>query len=88
MDDVVVCGTDRTGRMPPTSILVLMEYSLREVGGRHLAECNRGVLILVLMEYGLRGHPDTAGVLGVEVLILVLMEYGLRGFRGCFFWVH
>ena len=37
------------------------------------------VLILVLMEYGLRGREDLLRLsLGICVLILVLMEYGLR----------
>ena len=37
------------------------------------------VLILVLMEYGLRGDGDRSPILQHPyVLILVLMEYGLR----------
>ena len=40
------------------------------------------VLILVLMEYGLRDRqPSPVEVTPTEVLILVLMEYGLRGYR-------
>ena len=38
-----------------------------------------GVLILVLMEYGLRGSTATSDHTLWQVLILVLMEYGLRG---------
>ena len=36
------------------------------------------VLILVLMEYGLRGFNSALGTASEKVLILVLMEYGLR----------
>ena len=36
------------------------------------------VLILVLMEYGLRGLYQKPKVIINKVLILVLMEYGLR----------
>ena len=56
-----------------------MEYGLRASGVRELKLCFLyTVLILVLMEYGLR-----EAVIGLkkkyeEVLILVLMEYGLR----------
>ena len=37
------------------------------------------VLILVLMEYGLREHFFVTEKEAAIVLILVLMEYGLRG---------
>ncbi len=37
-----------------------------------------GVLILVLMEYGLRAPETVKAQLDKYVLILVLMEYGLR----------
>ena len=41
------------------------------------------VLILVLMEYGLRGLGKNAGSsVSLLVLILVLMEYGLRALAG------
>ncbi len=36
------------------------------------------VLILVLMEYGLRGFNSALETASEKVLILVLMEYGLR----------
>ena len=40
---------------------------------------NFTVLILVLMEYGLRAYDSNGSCTGLrEVLILVLMEYGLR----------
>ena len=39
------------------------------------------VLILVLMEYGLRDFNVLAILQNLEVLILVLMEYGLRDVR-------
>ena len=39
---------------------------------------DRGVLILVLMEYGLRVQLVLLMLQLREVLILVLMEYGLR----------
>ena len=40
------------------------------------------VLILVLMEYGLRDNLSHEGTCWVfDVLILVLMEYGLRAMR-------
>ena len=39
----------------------------------------KGVLILVLMEYGLRVGLDDPRSFTRVVLILVLMEYGLRG---------
>ena len=39
----------------------------------------KNVLILVLMEYGLRRNKATTdNIFAVNVLILVLMEYGLR----------
>ena len=38
----------------------------------------RHVLILVLMEYGLRGRDPGLCHQAIPVLILVLMEYGLR----------
>ena len=40
----------------------------------------RAVLILVLMEYGLRGPKSRLCRVCSGVLILVLMEYGLRDF--------
>ena len=55
-----------------------MEYGLRVSTEGMIAGLLLVVLILVLMEYGLRdaegSHSDW-----VRVLILVLMEYGLRG---------
>ena len=43
-----------------------------------LSRTYRDVLILVLMEYGLRQYMPLFNELEVNVLILVLMEYGLR----------
>ena len=36
------------------------------------------VLILILLEYGLRHGKPYGKVVGVQVLILILLEYGLR----------
>ena len=57
-----------------------MEYGLRVTGKVALSYPNLlTVLILVLMEYGLRGHEDDHERRDAQlVLILVLMEYGLR----------
>ncbi len=44
----------------------------------HLEEQQPFVLILVLMEYALRGAFNNSNVSPKEVLILVLMEYALR----------
>ena len=44
-----------------------------------LSEMVPNVLILVLMEYGLRDIPMREVFHKLIVLILVLMEYGLRG---------
>ena len=55
-----------------------MEYGLRV---RHFftrIENSIDVLILVLMEYGLRDRQGDPGEREGRVLILVLMEYGLR----------
>ena len=41
------------------------------------------VLILVLMEYGLRAELNIFNHRKLSVLILVLMEYGLRGIYNC-----
>ena len=56
-----------------------MEYGLR--GCRSEEDLRRIwlVLILVLMEYGLRVWPSWLYSDLTDVLILVLMEYGLRG---------
>ena len=58
-----------------------MEYGLRVSADMINEKCSR-VLILVLMEYGLREHEiELNAQRPYRVLILVLMEYGLRGFR-------
>ena len=55
-----------------------MEYGLRDIEMCREDRLSR-VLILVLMEYGLRGLVmDNITSSGTLVLILVLMEYGLR----------
>ena len=54
-------------------------------------KCNKvEVLILVLMEYGLReGWERSTEVHKSKVLILVLMEYGLRGWSfEAIFWMR
>ena len=59
-----------------------MEYGLRETKVV-FRKYRNGVLILVLMEYGLRVWYHPYGSHRAEdVLILVLMEYGLRDSRG------
>ena len=57
-----------------------MEYGLRVVGLDDPRTYVRTVLILVLMEYGLRVLPAYLIGQWLQVLILVLMEYGLRDY--------
>ena len=55
-----------------------MEYGLRANVPMGSTPETVKVLILVLMEYGLRGLDDPRSFTRTRVLILVLMEYGLR----------
>ena len=55
-----------------------MEYGLRVVSMDYYAYDPWAVLILVLMEYGLRERFIISVERFKKVLILVLMEYGLR----------
>ena len=55
-----------------------MEYGLRGLSLYYGAGKPLRVLILVLMEYGLRGVENQPIYAVWLVLILVLMEYGLR----------
>ena len=56
-----------------------MEYGLRAIDAKTSVGTKvTFVLILVLMEYGLRGCNILAIMVVSGVLILVLMEYGLR----------
>ena len=55
-----------------------MEYGLRAILKMAVLEERLEVLILVLMEYGLRGFKNKYNDKVLGVLILVLMEYGLR----------
>ena len=41
------------------------------------------VLILILLEYGLRRHYSVLQMQKTMVLILILLEYGLRRSRPC-----
>ena len=59
------------------SILVLMEYALRQYGGSLLDDSTE-VSILVLMEYALRPGVALLQKSKSAVSILVLMEYALR----------
>ena len=55
-----------------------MEYGLRDPQACLYKILASAVLILVLMEYGLRARRHTLNYRTTLVLILVLMEYGLR----------
>ena len=66
------------------SILVLMEYALRQGAARRWVQAGL-VSILVLMEYALRRNIGLLGLgLRRRVSILVLMEYALRPCRTLF----
>ena len=59
-----------------------MEYGLRDQ--RQREPLTIMVLILVLMEYGLRGYSEVLSLYAPQIVsILVLMEYGLREGNAC-----
>ena len=58
-----------------------MEYGLRLMEENNMKKSFKMVLILVVMEYGLRQLISRAKVIRCSVLILVVMEYGLRRIR-------
>ena len=48
-------------------------------GNEHLlGTTNKPVLILILLEYGLRRQNEDSAKFAAYVLILILLEYGLR----------
>ena len=60
-----------------------MEYDLREIYNYDLFLWIYQVLILILMEYDLRGIWEASKTEEMVVLILILMEYDLRDSGYC-----